>query len=799
MIGRVLDGRYKVMQVLGLGGFAQTFIAEDIRRPNHPRCVVKQLQPIVANDPNLMQTARRLFQSEADALERLGNHDRVPRLLAHFEENNEFYMVQDLVDGHDLTKELTDGKKSSEAYVVDLLQQLLLVLSFIHGQGVIHRDIKPSNIMRRNSDGKLVLIDFGAVKYINSQTAMAHGINGISGSVAIGTDGYTPSEQLRGKPRPNSDIYSLGMVCLQALTGVYPKDLPENADEEVNWQHLALVSPALTSILNKMVSHSAKNRYQEASTVIQDLQAMSSSPAPQAVDVFSRDSFFNAAPASSQPNVAPVQSQPPVNYQRSPQPVGSFSKDSFFNTAPPQNSQPDVATPRSQSPANNQQNPQQGAGFSRDSFFNAAPLQNPQPDVAPTQDPPQSYPAQNYPPQNYVSTTPPQASAPPPSQTPTYVVPGMRPLPPTAPTPLGRSAGGSNKILLIAAVVISLSAIGLLATSLFNKPSRSDLSGGISDVPREDGRRRGGAESIPTTPPKTSTNQGAKGSEKSPDNSNPEPKESGNSRNVTPPEEPKTDLSPTDAYFPAVQSLKETYGISMTYPDGTFRGQTSISQSEISEYADRGYQSLQRMFPKLSFTPRERQDYLNVIGEFTNTCKSMYKSNNLSRGQFATCFNDAMNDLSKSAKGAEFRQENGNNQRNVSGQSTASKSDGVIQNVPFNLVLESGRSMRPGESRESPNKCYKLTLQNDGNLVVYNKSRPLWGSATENKEVAHLAMQADGNLVMYGYDGQPVWASNTRNSGAGRLVIQDDGNVVLYLPNSNDSVWATNTDGKGCG
>ena len=374
----MLDGRYKVIQVLGWGGFAQTFIAEDTRRPNNPKCVVKQLKPIMANDPNLMQTARRLFQTEAEALERLGSHDRVPRLLAHFEENNEFYMVQDIVDGHDLAKELIDGKKLGEAYVIDLLRELLPVLSFVHGQGVIHRDIKPSNIMRRDSDGKLVLIDFGAVKYINTQTAMAHGL---SGSVAIGTDGYTPSEQLRGKPRPSSDIYSLGMVCLQALTGVYPKDLPEDADEEINWQHLAVASPALTSILNKMVSHNTKGRYKEASEVIQDLNSLLPSSSPQPAVVFSRDSFFNAAP------------------------------------------------------------------------------QNPQPDVAPTP----------YPQQNYVPNPPPQAPTPPPSQAPTYVVPGVQPLPPTAPTPPTRSGGGSNKILLIAAVVISLGAIGAIGASLFNR------------------------------------------------------------------------------------------------------------------------------------------------------------------------------------------------------------------------------------------------------------------------------------------------------------------------------------------
>ncbi|MFN7716092.1 MAG: hypothetical protein ACK5QS_11515 [Pseudanabaenaceae cyanobacterium] len=145
------------------------------------------------------------------------------------------------------------------------------------------------------------------------------------------------------------------------------------------------------------------------------------------------------------------------------QPAVGFSRDSFFNL-PPQTPQPDVPPGQSQSSENYQQSPQQGAAFSRDSFFNAAPPQNPQPDVASTQ-----YPPQNYSPQNYV---PPQ---PPPYQPPAYGVPDMRSLPPTAPTPPGQSSGGSNKILLTAAVVISLSAIGLLVTSQFKKNNETPI------------------------------------------------------------------------------------------------------------------------------------------------------------------------------------------------------------------------------------------------------------------------------------------------------------------------------------
>ncbi|NET54978.1 MAG: protein kinase [Symploca sp. SIO2E6] len=139
MLGKLLDGRYRIIQVLGVGGFGKTYIAEDTKLYDD-RCVVKQLQP-ASTDPTTLQVARRLFDSEAKILHRLGNHDKIPRLLAHFEENQDFYLVQELIAGHDLSKEITPGKKLSESYVIALLQNLLETLAFVHQHHVIHRDI----------------------------------------------------------------------------------------------------------------------------------------------------------------------------------------------------------------------------------------------------------------------------------------------------------------------------------------------------------------------------------------------------------------------------------------------------------------------------------------------------------------------------------------------------------------------------------------------------------------------------------------------------------------------------------
>jgi serine/threonine-protein kinase len=270
MIGKLLDHRYQVVRVLATGGFGQTYIAQDTRRPGNPICVVKHLQP-ASSDPRVFETAKRLFNSEAETLERLGHHDQIPRLLAYFDENQEFYLVQEYIEGHTLTEELIAGKRWSDSQVIQLLQEVLTVLEFVHQQGVIHRDIKPDNIIRRTSDNKLVLVDFGAVKQLRTPMVMVGGQP--TATVAIGTPGYMPTEQGQGKPRPNSDIYSLGIIAIQALTGLTAAELQEDPNTgEILWQHLVNVNYRLAEMLTKMVRYHFKDRYQTATEALQACQ-----------------------------------------------------------------------------------------------------------------------------------------------------------------------------------------------------------------------------------------------------------------------------------------------------------------------------------------------------------------------------------------------------------------------------------------------------------------------------------------------------------------------------------------------
>lgn len=285
-----LVGRYEIIETLGGGGFAITYLARDIMQPSKPLCVVKQLRPNQTH-PRVID----FFNKEAAILEKLGKHPQIPQLLAHFQEADNLYIVQEYIQGHDLSQEISPGKRLSEAYVSKLLQDVLEVLSFVHKYGVIHRDIKPQNLMRRQEDGKIFLIDFGAVKQLGSLILNSQGE--IKSSVVIGTPGYMPTEQRLGKPRLASDIYALGMIAIQALTGAQPFELEENPQTgEVIWLDKAQVSQHLAEVITNMVRRHYSLRYSSAKDALQALTPQTqpiqpthiNSPKPQIINISRR-------------------------------------------------------------------------------------------------------------------------------------------------------------------------------------------------------------------------------------------------------------------------------------------------------------------------------------------------------------------------------------------------------------------------------------------------------------------------------------------------------------------------------
>jgi serine/threonine protein kinase len=268
MSEQLLDRRYLIVEVLSQGGFGRTFLAKDTKRPGDPICVVKQLYP-ANSQPELLEKAQKLFTQEAEILHKLGEHPQIPRLLAYFEENSDFYIVQEYIVGETLDQELISEQPLPEIQVIEFLLELLEILTFVHTNFVIHRDLKPSNIIRKKQNNKLVLIDFGAVKKVTNQ------VN--DKTIAIGTPAYIPIEQLSGQPNFCSDIYAVGMLGIKAITGLHfaphiGGGLDTDAQGEIIWQPYAKVSDDLAVILAKMVRHNYRDRYQTATEAIQAIQ-----------------------------------------------------------------------------------------------------------------------------------------------------------------------------------------------------------------------------------------------------------------------------------------------------------------------------------------------------------------------------------------------------------------------------------------------------------------------------------------------------------------------------------------------
>ncbi|WP_448570543.1 protein kinase domain-containing protein, partial [Trichothermofontia sp.] len=263
----LLKQRFKVIEPIGRGGFGKTYIAEDVDKLNE-RCILKQLIYRSQSEEET-QKVLQLFAQEARQLQQLGEHPQIPSLSAYFRAGDFFFLAQQLIQGQDLMKEFEQDGVFSEAKIRALLEGLLPVLAFIHTQRVIHRDIKPENIMRQTRTGKLVLIDFGVAKVLPTATATQTG-------TMIGSQGYVSPEQVRGKVKPASDLFSLGATCFHLLTGINPSELWVERGYAwlEQWQQYLPepISPDLAYVLDRLLVKDLQRRYQTAEAALQDLQ-----------------------------------------------------------------------------------------------------------------------------------------------------------------------------------------------------------------------------------------------------------------------------------------------------------------------------------------------------------------------------------------------------------------------------------------------------------------------------------------------------------------------------------------------
>jgi serine/threonine protein kinase, bacterial len=273
MTGTLLNNRYQILQIIGKGGFGETFLALDTHMPSARKCVIKKLQPAIQSS-QIPQWLQERFGREAAILEKLGeNNPQIPQLYAYFCEGSDFYLVQEWIEGATLSQKHQQQGNFAESDVKEILLDLLPVLDYIHTRRIVHRDIKPDNIILRSRDGKPVLIDFGVMKEAVATTMLTS--NGMTDrSVVLGTPGYMSSEQAAGRPVYSSDLYSLGLTAIFLLTGKTPQHLVTDLNTgELLWrQEVPDLQTNLASVLDRALRFHPRDRYPSAKEMLADLQ-----------------------------------------------------------------------------------------------------------------------------------------------------------------------------------------------------------------------------------------------------------------------------------------------------------------------------------------------------------------------------------------------------------------------------------------------------------------------------------------------------------------------------------------------
>lgn len=345
----ILAERYIPSQLLGKGGFGAAFLAFDRFMPGLRQCVVKQFQPSGDFNQQQLQLAQTKFEQEAAVLEELGSaHPQIPNLYAFFplsipslqpgKEDQFFYLVQEFIDGKTLEEELQTQGSFSEAQALEVLQQVLKVLKFVHESGSIHRDIKPSNIMR-HQNGRFYLLDFGAVKQVTQGTPES------GRSTGIYTPGYAPLEQMRGSQvYPSTDLYALAVTEIVLLTGKDPGDLYDNYNNHWNWKPYTQVSDGLAAILDRMLLSTPNQRFQSAQDVLDAIAALQapSTPIPTPSPPLSNLPPVRPQATPINPQPQPRRKQTPAQPISPPPPVPSPSSATTVPPVPPPPNPPPV-------------------------------------------------------------------------------------------------------------------------------------------------------------------------------------------------------------------------------------------------------------------------------------------------------------------------------------------------------------------------------------------------------------------------------------------------------------------------
>ena len=277
----LLGGRYQPIHPLNTHVAGQTLLATDIQDLDHRQCVVRQLR-FPTRNPMTRQFILSLLKKKVQVLKEIGQHPQIPATTAAFSDHQSFYIVQEFIPGRSLREELASAQPWSAADARAFLRAVLPVLAHAQKRGVVHGNLKPSKLIRHQTADWLVILDFGGIKSV-SQHIAHKGKSFVPMHQSIPAQAYLAPEQWRRQTRFCSDHYALGMMVIQALTGLPPEALPTAQEPTLQADIVSLLTAipdldAPTSLLlTRMVHPDPEQRYQTATDVLADLDQPPSS------------------------------------------------------------------------------------------------------------------------------------------------------------------------------------------------------------------------------------------------------------------------------------------------------------------------------------------------------------------------------------------------------------------------------------------------------------------------------------------------------------------------------------------
>ncbi|WP_019507415.1 tetratricopeptide repeat protein [Pleurocapsa sp. PCC 7319] len=271
---KTIGGRYKLIQELNKGRWSKTYLAEDLGMPQRLKCIVKQLQ-LRLDDPVNLAQIKALWVQQATVWQMRVINNQITQLLACFEENNRFYLIQKYIEGETLATRLQKTPQISETQTISWLKEILSILVSIHQQGIVHGNLKPSNFAISLPDHRIVLIDFGLIHNLVERLI----IQKKTTKLITEENSYYPQNLVNGRQQQayQADFYAVGIMAIQMLAGIDPaKLMSPPVVKAIFKQENCKLSRKLVNIIERMITLDAPNCYTSAEEIITDLNQINS-------------------------------------------------------------------------------------------------------------------------------------------------------------------------------------------------------------------------------------------------------------------------------------------------------------------------------------------------------------------------------------------------------------------------------------------------------------------------------------------------------------------------------------------